>query len=587
MLLAFAASLSCIGVGLFWLHSLHLPVMTSVEDYRPLQATRVLDRHGRTLDFIAKEFRLPVAYETLPKLLPQAFVAAEDSKFWDHGGVDAWSILRAAINNLRAGSRKQGGSTITQQVTRALMLGREKTFSRKITEAFLSLRLEMTLSKQDILAIYLNEIYLGEGAYGVEAAALTYFGKHASELDLSEFSLLAGLPQSPSNYSPLKNFKAARNRQRYVLNRMAEDGLISADEARAAFARKPVFKKLRQRAMNGYFAQYVRQELEREYTPEAILTGGLKVMTSVDARLQAAAFRALSQGVQQVARRHPDQPPPQAALVALDTSTGRILALIGGTDFTQNQFNRAVDARRQPGSAFKPVLYAAALEQGLAGDSSLSDQPLTVQVDRGRVWKPRNFGGTYRGKVSLTDALVHSSNVAAVRLLQQTGFPAVRATAGRLGIRSSLEDDYTLALGSSPVSLLELTSAYTAFAGEGLRHAPAAITSVRGVDGRVRPWTQPSLEQAIAPRSARWLHQALTQVVRRGTGRQVASVRGASGKTGTTDNNTDAWFVGSVPGLTAGVWVGHDRDLTLGPGEGGAVTAAPIWRAFMQEAAKL
>ena len=573
-----------IGTALAWFISLNLPVINSVADYKPPQATVILDRRGEALDVIASEFRLVLPFEDLPPLLPKAFVAAEDGRFWEHGGVDAWSILRAAINNVLSRSRSQGGSTITQQVTRALMLGREKTYSRKLTEAFLSYRLEKALSKEDILSIYLNEIYLGEGAYGVEAAALTYFGKHAAELDLAEISLLAGLPQSPSNYSPLKNLPAAKARQRYVLNRMVEEGIINAEQAHQAFTRELTLINRWKRSLNGYFALYIRGQLAERYTSEEILKGGLRVSTSVDGRLQEVAMRALLQGVDKVAQRQPSRMPPQAALVALDTASGRIAAMIGGTDFNQNQFNRAVQAMRQPGSAFKPVLYAAALEQGIAPDSTISDRPLSLKQENGSTWKPKNFGDKYRGNINLRNSLVVSSNVAAVRLLQQTGFQALTETAGKLGIHAPLAQDYSLALGSSPMPLLELTCAYTAFANEGLLHAPVAITSVREANGRVRPWPQAPLEQAIAPQHAKWLHESLLQVVARGTGRQAGGIKGASGKTGTTDNNADAWFIGSIPGYTTGVWVGHDHSVALGPGEGGGPSAAPIWKAFMQAA---
>lgn len=306
-----AASLVLIGSLLAWFLSLNLPVINSVADYQPARATLILDRNGEPLDVLATEFRLLLPYQEMPPLLPKAFVAAEDGRFWEHGGVDSWSIVRAAINNLLSRSRSQGGSTISQQVTRALLLGREKTYSRKLTEAFLSYRLERALSKEDILSIYLNEIYLGEGAYGVEAAALTYFGKHARALDLAEIALLAGLPQSPSNYSPLKNFQAAKSRQRYVLNRMAEDGIITAQEAHQAFTRELTLTNRWKRSLNGFFALYIRSQLEQRYSSEEILRGGLQVSTSVDGHLQEAAMRALLQGVDKVAQRQPSRMAPR------------------------------------------------------------------------------------------------------------------------------------------------------------------------------------------------------------------------------------------------------------------------------------
>ncbi|HFQ90782.1 MAG TPA: penicillin-binding protein 1A, partial [Desulfobulbus sp.] len=291
----------CIGTGLAWFLSLNIPDIRSVSDYRPLVATRVLDRNGREIDAIFRQYRIVVPYNRMAPLLPRAFVAAEDSRFWQHGGLDIWSIFRAAVNNLRSGRRSQGGSTISQQVTRALLLTREKSYFRKITEAILAYRLDRMLSKKEILTIYLNEIYLGEGAYGVEAAARTYFGKSAADLDLAEIALLAGLPQAPSRYSPLTHFSAARARQRYVLNRMAEDGIISAATARRAYAEKVHLQKgNRQKEQNGYFTEYIREQLSGRYGSEELFRQGLVVSTTLDSRLQKAAIRALRDGARQV-----------------------------------------------------------------------------------------------------------------------------------------------------------------------------------------------------------------------------------------------------------------------------------------------
>jgi len=571
-----------IGTALAWFTS--LPDIRSINDYRPQTATLILDRNNRPIDVIAKEFRVVVAYESFPALLPQAFVAAEDSRFWEHDGVDSWSIARAAFNNLRSGRRSQGGSTITQQVTRALLLSREKSYLRKLAEAVLSFRLERMLTKEEILFIYLNEIYLGEGAYGVEAAARTYFGKKASELALGEMALLAGLPQSPSNYSPIKQPDAARGRQRYVLNRMAEDGFITDEAAREAYDQGLQLAGNWRKSLNGYFALYVRSQLLAVYKEADLYAKGLSVATTVDARLQEAAAKAVQAGVIRVAMRHLDTPPPQGALVALDASSGRIRAMIGGSDFTENQFNRAVQANRQPGSAFKPLLYAAALEQGVAPTSVFNDAPLSLPSSGGRLWQPRNFKNEYRGAIPLGEALVHSSNVIAVRLLQQVGLDRVVHTAKAMGVSAPLEPNLTLALGASPVSLLELTGAYAAIANQGVYHAPVGITRVSDREGRITPWPQSPGKQAISPATAEWLQTTMTQVVQRGTGKNASGVRGASGKTGTTDNNLDAWFIGSAQDFTTGVWIGHDRDTPLGAGETGGQAASPVWKHFMLQA---
>jgi penicillin-binding protein 1A len=564
-----------------------LPDIRSIDDYRPQVATLILDRHNRPIDAIAKEFRIVIPYAEMPPLLPQAFVAAEDSRFWEHTGLDAWSIVRAAFNNLLKGRRSQGGSTITQQVTRALLLTREKTYLRKFSEAVLSFRLERMLSKEDILAIYLNEIYLGEGAYGVEAAARTYFGKKASQLTLAEISVLAGLPQSPTNYSPLRQPEAARTRQRYVLNRMAEDGIITVDAARVAFDQGLQLTGDWRKSINGYFAHYIRTQLLCRYSEADLYQKGLTVATTVDSDLQQAAAHALLDGVAKVAQRHPQQATPQGALVALDTASGRIRAMIGGVDFNESPFNRTVQANRQPGSAFKPLLYAAALERGISPATVLNDTPISLPGSSGgRSWQPKNFKNEYHNTLSLTEGLVHSSNVIAVRLLQQTGVDNVIRLSREMGITAPLHPDLTLALGASPVSILELTAAYTAFANQGMHHAPVGITRISDRDNRVTPWLQSSGRQVISAQTAAWIHSTLTQVVLRGTGKNAAGVLGASGKTGTTDNYVDAWFIGSIPDLTAGVWIGYDRSTSLGQGETGGQAAAPVWKNFMQQTSK-
>ena len=583
MALAIAALATLLlGTALAWISS--LPDIRSLDDYRPQVATMILDRANRPIDALAREFRVLVSYSSLPPLLPGAFVAAEDSRFWEHDGLDGWSIARAAFNNLRSGRRGQGGSTITQQVTRALLLSPEKSYLRKLAEAVLAFRLERMLTKEEILSIYLNEIYLGEGAYGVEAAARTYFGKKASQLTLGEIALLAGLPQSPNNYSPLRQPEAARARQRYVLNRMAEDGLITAEAARAAYEEGLPLAGNWRKSVNGYFTLYIRQQLLTRYTETDLYSKGLHVATTVDARLQEEAARAVQMGVARITARHPGEPAPQGALVALDTGSGRIQAMIGGVDFTENQFNRAVQANRQPGSAFKPLLYAAALEQGVEPDTVLPDTPIALFSGPGKPWQPHNFNNEYQGSLNLAEALVRSSNVVAVRLMQRVGPQKVVQTARKMGITAPLDADLSLALGASPVSLLELTAAYAAIANQGVYHAPVGITRVGDRSGGFVPWPQSAAAQAITPATASWLHAAMTQVVQRGTGKNAAGVPGASGKTGTTDNQADAWFIGSAPDLTAGVWLGHDRNAALGSGETGGQAAAPVWKQFMLQA---
>ncbi len=572
-----------IGTGLAWFLSLKIPDIRSVDDYRPLVATMVLDRHGRPIDAIFEEYRIVINYKQMPHLLPQAFVAAEDSRYWEHGGVDMWSIARAAINNLRSGRRGQGGSTITQQVTRSLMLSREKSYFRKVTEAILSYRLDRMLTKEEILSIYLNEIYLGAGAYGVEAAALTYFNKPAAKLTLAEIAILAGLPQSPSRYSPLTHFKRAKARQRYVLNRMAEDKIITPATARKAYEQKLTLgHPVRNRATNGYFAQYVRAQLEPRYGRKALLRDGLRVFTTLDLNLQKTAARALREGTQVISKRHKSTKPPQGAIVALDTASGRILAMVGGTDYNKSQYNRAVTANRQPGSVFKPLVYAAAFERGMTPDMLIDDKPFSVRNSNGSVWNPKNYSNKYYGPTSLTDGLIHSRNIVAIKLLQKTGVKPVMKLAQQAGITSDLKPELPLALGASPVSLLEMTAAYTIFANKGLFHPPVCITRVQDKTGRITLWQQPKTSRAITAATAGQVSSILHKVINRGTGSKARGIPDAAGKTGTSDNNMDAWFIGYTPKVTAGVWLGFDKGRPLGKGETGGRAAAPVWKQFMQ-----
>lgn len=575
----------CIGIFLAWFLALDVPDIRSADDYKPLVATTVVDRYGTIIDAIYKEYRIVIPETRMPTLLPGAFVAAEDSRYFEHGGLDIWSILRAGINNLRSGRRSQGGSTITQQVTRALMLSREKTYFRKLTEAILAYRLDHLLTKNEILTIYLNEIYLGEGAYGVEAAARTYFSKKAKELNLAEIALLAGLPQSPSRYSPIRHWKAAKARQRYVLNRMAEDGIISPKSARAAYGRKLHLNPSgKQKEANGYFTDFVQEQLEKHYGSQELYREGLTVWTTLDSRLQKAAAKSLHQGLQMVRKRQHKKNLPQGALIVLDTASGNIRALIGGADYRTSPYNRAVVARRQPGSVFKPLIYTAALEKGISPDQKLLDTPLAIKNPDGSVWRPQNYSHKYYGATSLRQALIHSRNIITIKLLQKTGLQPVLRLAKKAGITEQLKPELPLALGASPVTLLEMTGAYTMFANQGLYHRPRAITRVRDRHGRIHPWPNPPAQRVISPATAATMTQILTEVIRQGTGKQARGIPGAAGKTGTTDDNRDAWFIGYTHTLTTGIWLGYDRGRTLGRGETGGRSAAPIWKTFMQQA---
>lgn len=578
----------CIGTGLAWFLSLEIPDIRSVNDYKPLVATTLLDRNGNVIDAIYEQNRIVLRYDEMNSLIPQAFVAAEDGRYWDHGGLDAWSIARAFINNLKSGRRSQGGSTITQQVTRALMLTREKSYFRKVKEAILAYRLDKMLSKEDILSIYLNEIYLGEGAYGIEAAARTYFGKKSSNLNLSEIALLAGLPQSPSRYSPIDHFERAQARQRYVLNRMAEENIITAERARQAFDHPLRFHNpKKQKELNGYFTQYIRQQLEKQFGRQKLLREGLIVSTTLDSSLQASAAQAVARGTAMIAEKYNSKSTPQGALVALDSDTGQILALVGGNDFNTSPFNRAVQAKRQPGSVFKPLVYATAFDKGISPENIIEDAPFSIHNPDGSVWSPSNYSKRFYGPTSLKDGLIYSRNIVTIKLLNKTGTKPVIHLAQEAGINSKLLPELTLALGASPVSLLEMTGAYTVFANHGKFNPPVSITRIRDRQGRKYPVKQgQKRQQVIKPATASQLTAILQEVITHGTGKKARGIPHSAGKTGTTDNNRDGWFIGYTPEITTGVWVGYDRGKSLGKGATGGETAAPIWLDFMQSASK-
>ncbi len=573
----------CIGSGLAWFLSLDIPDIRSVDDYRPLVTTTLLDRRGNFVDAIYEQNRIVLGYDEIHPLVPQAFVAAEDGRYWEHGGLDVWSIFRAFINNLKSGRRSQGGSTITQQVTRALMLTPEKSYFRKVKEAILAYRLDKMLSKEDILSIYLNEIYLGEGAYGVEAAARTYFGKTSSRLNLSEIALLAGLPQSPSRYSPIKHFKKAQARQRYVLNRMAEELIIKPDAARDAYNRPLHFSdRKKQKKMNGYFTQYVRSLLENKFGARELLHKGLIVTTTLDSSMQTKAVQAVVHGTKQVQKKADKRKTPQGALVAIDSNSGHIMAMVGGNDFNTSPFNRAVQAKRQPGSVFKPLVFAAAFEKEFTPDHVIDDAPFSIKNPDGSFWKPKNYSNRYFGPTTLADGLIFSRNIVTIKLLQKTGIQTVIQLARNAGISSRLRPELTLALGASPVSLLEMTGAYTMFPNFGKIAPPVAIKGIRDRLGRSFVVPRSAKKEVIKTTTALQVSTILQDVIKRGTGTKARGIPHSAGKTGTTDNNRDAWFIGYTPEVTTGVWVGYDRSESLGKKATGGETAAPIWLDFMK-----
>jgi penicillin-binding protein 1A len=663
----------------------------------------------------------------IPEILSKAFVAAEDAKFFEHKGISYLSILRAIARNILAGKIVQGGSTITQQTVRSMLLSRERTVSRKVREFILAHRIEKYLTKEEILYIYLNQIYLGHGNYGVEAASEDYFAKGVAEITLPEAALLAGLPRAPETYSPVNNFEQAKARQSYVLARMVEEGYITQQEADAAY-RVPL--KIQSRGntflnVAPYFTEYVRIYLQEKYGEEALYTQGLQVQTTLTFESQKAAQEALQAGLRELDRRQgyrgPDkvlkkeeidpfcqevarkllekpitvgetyegvvteivkdtkrvvvrigdktgyipfetmrwartpnpevdystaplkdpaqalkvgyvirarvqsilppkglltleldqEPQVQGALITLEIPTGNVRAMVGGRNFLESQFNRALQARRQPGSAFKPVIYAAALDKGFTPASVIIDSPVIYEdALKSGDWKPKNYEDKFYGPTTLRTALTNSRNVVTIKLMRDIGIPYAIQYAQRLGIESPLTPDLSLSLGSSEVTPLELVRAYAVFASRGYLLKPLFIKQVADRTGKImeedHPWplatdpgkkegtiTEEDLKsggegvspQVISEQTAYLMTSLLQGVVQEGTGWRAKSLgRPCAGKTGTTNEYTDAWFVGYTPDLITGVWVGFDEKRPLGKFETGSRAASPIWVSYMQKA---
>ena len=474
-------------------------------------------------------------------------------------------------------------------MARSLLLTSEKSFVRKFKEAILAWRIDTLLSKDEIIYIYLNQIYLGEGAYGVEAAARTYFNKRARDLTLGESALLAGLPQAPSRYSPLHHLKSAVKRQRYVLNRMVIEGYITKKQANRAFREKlqfhrPVVKRNRE---NGYFIGVAKKRAEKLLGVK-LEHAGVRIYTTLDSKMQRQAVISLRRGVKASFNRQPKNKKhkrkvPQGALVSLETCSSKVRALVGGVDYTVTPYNRATRARRPAGSVFKPLIYGTALEKGWKPSSVIVDAPISIRNKKKQSWQPKNFSGKFHGPVTLATALTHSYNSVAVRLLQKTGVPEVHRTAKQSGITSELTPDLSLALGAIDVSLLEMTGAYSPFVCGGLFRKPIFIDRIEDNSGTVIVRNRGTATRVFSSRTAEMMKKMLGSVIAGGTGKRARGLAVPSGgKTGTSNGSRDAWFIGFIDRLLTGVWVGHDNNQSLGPGENGGRTAAPIWLDFMK-----
>lgn len=683
--------------GVVWYFSRDLPSLESLGSYEPSQATRIYSDDNRIIGQFYIEKRVFVPITKMPRELIQAILAVEDSRFYEHHGFDYIRIIKAFLTNLENMKIRQGASTITQQLTRSLFLTPERTMKRKLKEILLARKMETMLTKDEILEIYLNQIYFGHGAYGVQVAARTYFGKDVGELNLAEVAFLSGLPKAPNDYSPYRNPQKAKSRQGVVLRRMVDEKFITEEQYRKAYEQDLFFQKMvPDEELALHFLEHIRQYLIAKYGDDAVYKGGLNVYTTLNIDMQRTANRAVKNGLRELDKRQgyrgpigeydetaetaeiamtnlavgdvldghvtqvsdrgeyalvqaggvagkilmedmawaarrlkgprlpedlhviekpkasdivkvhdlikvkvkkagaegkglffslEQEPAVEGAFVAIDPATGAIKALVGGYDFRRSEFNRAIVARRQPGSAFKPIIYATAIERGLTPASMVLDNPVVyTDEELDKVWKPENYEEKFYGPITLREALTYSRNLATVRLLEQIGVRNVIEFARRVGIQSPLTRDLSLALGSSSLTLTELTSAYAVFADQGVRVDPTLIISVSDHNGRVLEHRELAPQQVVSKETAYVVTNMMEDVIQRGTARKARSLgRPLAGKTGTTNEFTDAWFVGFAPNLVAGVWVGFDDNRPLGDREAGGSTALPIWMSFMQE----
>lgn len=693
---------ACAGGALYLHFSQNLPQISSLADYRPPIVSTVYSDDGRKIGEFFKERRIVIPLEQMPPMLLKAFVAAEDSRFYKHAGTDFFGILRAMIKNIEAGAIVQGGSTITQQVTRSFLLTREKSYERKIKEAILARRIDKAFSKEEVLYLYLNQIYLGHGAYGVEAAAQNYFGIHASQMTLAQCSILAGLPQAPSRYSPFHHWEKAKARAVYVLNRMFDEQYITNVEVAKAVSEldtldiKPRRNLYMEQIPN--YTEYVRRYVEDKYGQEMLLTGGLTITTAANIEMQKIAREAIEKGLADLDKREgyrgplehiqpeqiegysaelPQEPPAldsivkgvvvsiadddklamvrmgasmgtlviadmkwarkpnldiapydwggtiqrisqalevgdvievrikekeegsdlyslaleqepkaESALLCIETETGHVKAMVGGRDFSSSKFNRAYQSRRQPGSAFKPIIYSAAIDKGYTPATILHDTAVVFNDSSNDfTWKPQNYKEKFHGKTLLRDALAQSRNVPTVKIMQDITVPYVIDYARKFGITSDLSPDLSLALGSSGLSVLELVQAYSVFANQGFYIEPCFVTRITDREGNVLEEYTHNSRKAIDQSTAYVMTHLLQGVVEHGTGWRIKALnRPAAGKTGTTNDLYDAWFVGYTPRLVTGVWVGYDNERPMSKGETGSRAASPIWLDFMQQA---
>jgi len=672
--------------GLILVYSTDLPQVEELERYRPSSVTELYDGSGRVIGTFSLQRRVVASYDDYPQVLRDALVSIEDKDFYTHSGINFWRIVGAAYRDIESGGKVQGASTLTMQLARNLFLSPDRSFYRKVQESLLAIQIERRFTKPQIFTLYANQIFLGHGAYGFEAASEYYFSKPAKQLRLEEAALLAGLPKAPQYYSPINHPERAAKRRNLVLNAMLEDGKITAAQAAAAKA-MPVGLNLQKdpNSLAPHYVEELRRYLEAKYGSDQVHEGGLRVYTSLDVELQKAAREALLDGLAAYERRHgwrgklvnvvvegtpvdkyvdadwdeevevggyvhavvtaasatgaaikfgshvaalgaadvvgwpafkgkakfdsllkvgdivyvkvlamevggrahvslEQDSGVEGALVAIDNATGEIKAMVGGRDFNLSKFNRATQALRQVGSSFKPYVYTAAIDEGASPDDTIVDAPTTFQTASGP-YTPHNYDGKFEGTITLRRALAQSRNIPALKLADKIGIRTVIEYAHRMGVTENIPAYLPVALGSAEVTPLEQTAAFSVFPNDGLRVAPRYITKVTDYEGRILEEDYSDAKDAISSRTARIMTAMLHEVVLHGTAVAAAKMPyPLAGKTGTTNDFTDAWFVGFSPNLTCGVWVGYDEKKSLGEKETGARAALPIWMQFMSVA---
>ena len=695
VILAFFSILLGTSAGGYLAVSRGMPSIEEIKQYRPVAGTKIYADDNVLIGELKVEKGIFVPLDKIPEHVINAVIAVEDSRFWRHKGIDYLAIARAVIKDILYVELKEGGSTITQQLAKVMFLTPEKTLKRKLREASLAIKIEKNLSKKEILELYMNKVYFGHGAYGVEMASMIYFGKSVKDINLSESALIAGLIKAPSLYSPYNNLAKAKERRHIVLSRMEEEGFIKRSEKDNEL-KQPIYLSSMRKGIeaNNYFIEYIRKYLEGKYGEETVYKKGLKVYTTLDRRAQLSAAKAMQQGLRELDKRRgwrgpsehktdidfekemkgkefttpvvttpggiasglvlkvsnkdaiiktrgiigrlliedarwasviidskgknkvlkdfrltqilqpgdivkvsiksirgsdvrlslEQEPEVEGALVALEPDTGFIRAIIGSYDFVKSEFNRAIYARRQPGSAFKPIIYAAALDHGFTPASIIVDEPVTYHGGPKGEWSPENCDHKFNGPTTLREALTYSRNVVTVKLVDAVGIDNVLEFARTVGIQSDMPRDLTIALGSLSLTPFDLAQCYSIFANEGMKSKPIAVKYVTDSRGGVLESNEPEAEEVVRPQTAFLITSMMEDVVRNGTGwRAKALGRPVAGKTGTTNEYRDAWFVGYSTNLVSVVWVGFDDMRSLGHRETGANAASPIWVYFMKD----